>query len=411
MRARTVALLLAGRGAGRLAQYGAGFALLAVWGPDRFAGYAAAVGVGLWAFALAATGVERSALVTLAPVAAGDPVPAERRALEGMFAALGLLPFALALAACAAAGLVEPGGPAVRYAAGIAFMTGTGALAVLVALLRLRGRPGADPAAYAVLSVAYGAAVALAALAGLGVGGVLAFLVAVTAAVVAVLLLVLRPTGPGPGRRFGRAAVVAALRTAGLFAAGDVLGNAAVSVLYAELAALAPAEQGSLLYVGLTVSVALGALSNYVLRLWQPAILVWLAAGPASAPVRLRRGLVLAGAAGLVVTVAAGLAGNVIVALAVEIVTFLAVSGAAFVIESIDDRARLNSALSALAGLGVVALAGLLLIPSGGAAGALVAMAAGWLARVPWLFTAARPRTPAPRAGIGSAPGEPSRPA
>nr|BFE61009.1 hypothetical protein GCM10020063_055350 [Dactylosporangium thailandense] len=407
MRARTVALLLAGRGAGRLAQYGAGFALLAVWGPDRFAGYAAAVGVGLWAFALAATGVERSALVTLQPVAAGDPVPAERRALEGMFAALGLLPFALSLAACAAAGLVEPGGPAVRYAAGIAFMTGTGALAVLVALLRLRGRPGADPAAYAVLSVAYGAAVALAALAGLGVGGVLAFLIAVTAAIVAVLLLVLRPIGRG----FGRAAVVAALRTAGLFAAGDVLGNAAVSVLYAELAALAPAAQGSLLYVGLTVSVALGALSNYVLRLWQPAILVWLAAGPASAPVRLRRGLVIAGAAGLVVTVAAGLAGNVVVALAVEIVTFLAVSGAAFVIESIDDRARLNSALSALAGLGVVALAGLLLVASGGAAGALVAMAAGWLARVPWLFTAARPRTPAPRAEIGSAPGEPSRPA
>ncbi|MEU7873625.1 hypothetical protein [Dactylosporangium sp. NPDC049140] len=405
MRARTVALLLAGRGAGRLAQYGAGFALLAVWGPDEFAGYAAAVGVGLWAFALAATGVERSALVTLAGVGPADP---GRRALEGMFAALGLLPFALSLAACAAAGLLDPGGAAPRYAAGIAFMTGTGALAVLVALLRLRGRPGADPAAYAVLSAGYGAAVALAALAGFGAGGVLALLIGVTAAIVAVLLAVLRPAWRGAGR----AAVLAAVRTGGLFAAGDVLGNAAVSVLYAELAALAPAAQGSLLYVGLTVSVALGALSNYVLRLWQPAILVWLAADPAGSPARVRRALVVAGGAGVVATVAAGLAGHLVVALAVEIGTFLAVSGAAFVVESIDDRARLNSALSALAGLGVVAVAGLLLIPGGGAAGALVALAAGWLARVPWLFTAARrPAAPAPRADTASAPGGPSRPA
>jgi len=90
------------------------------------------------------------------------------------------------------------------------------------------------------------------------------------------------------------------------------------------------------------------------------------------------------------------------VALTAEIVTFVAMAGGAFLVESLDDRARLRSAASALVGLGVVAVVGWVLTPTGGAAGALVALAAGWAARGPVLQRGLMPAAPAADTPTGS---------
>ena len=72
-------------------------------------------------------------------------------------------------------------------------------------------------------------------------------------------------------------------------------------------------------------------------------------------------------------------------ALVVEILVYIAVTVCAFVVESIDDRARRRSAASALASLAATVALGWLLIPVAGAAGALVAISAGWVIRCPLL--------------------------
>jgi hypothetical protein len=378
MRARTVAMLVAGRGAARLAQYGAGIALLAIWGPTEFARYAAATGVALWLFSLSASGVERAALIS---------VDGPRR--EALFAWFALFPFAVTILAYAATAAFAPPGVA-GYAAGFAFMSGTGSATVLVGLFRLRGRPGADATAFLALSAGYAGAVLLAAFGRATVDGVLGALVALVVVINLALLAALRPTiHSGLGwPEVGRGA-----RTVLLLAAGDVLSGAAVSVVYAQLAARAPAEQSSVMYVCLLVSTALGIVSNYILRLWQPNILAWLARAPEAARVRIRQCVTAATVIGAATTLAATVAvlawgaatAATVVALTAEIVTFVAMASGAFLVESLDDRARLRSAASALVGLGVVAVVGWVLAPVGGAAGTLVALAAGWAARGPVL--------------------------
>lgn len=408
MRVRTVAMLLAGRGVGRLAQYAAALALLTVWGPTTFADYATATGVGLWLFSFSATGVERAALLSVGG--------RDGRRLESLFVWLALTPFVLALAAWGLLAVTRPGS-AGTVTAGIALMCGAGTATVLVALFRLRGRPGIDAATYVTLSVGY-LAVVLLAVAGGGVRMVFGALVGLVAALNLALLAALRPTW---GVRYERDEVVVALRATFLLAAGDTLGNMAVSVLYAVMAVAAPAGQASVLYVCLVVSVAVGTVTNYLMRLWQPNILVWVVNDAAGLRRRLRRRLVLASAAGTTACVAVGAVvvalgtgrTSVLLALALEIATFLAVSAGAFVAESVDDRARLHSASSAVVGLVVVAGLSWLLVPVAGAAGALVALAAGWVARGPLLSAGTRDRplfTPHPSLPAARADDTPSAP-
>lgn len=387
MRARTVAMLLAGRGMARLGQYLAGFALLALWGPTVFAGYAAALGVGGWLFVVAVAGVERAALVL------------DGR-FESLFAWLGLAPFVVTLLGWAALLLALPGHVAVTYAAGLAFMAGTGSITVLVGLFRLRGRPGADAAAFAAVSGGYVVAVLLGGVAGVGVEGVLGGLVVIAAVINIALLLALRPGTPLGVHRKDLARV---LRSVGLLATGDVVGGLVGSVLYALLAARSPAVQSSVYYVCTVLSTACGVLVVYLMRLWQRDLLRWLVEHADAARARLRRWLSGTAVAGAALTAVAALVvwrwgGTVVtaaVAVAVETALYVAQLVCVFVVESIDERNRMRSAVSAVVAMALVAVLALPCVLIGGAAGALTALSAGWVVRCVLLRGATR-RVPAP---------------
>ncbi|WP_433076788.1 hypothetical protein ACQP1P_32835 [Dactylosporangium sp. CA-052675] len=383
MRAGTVALLVAGRGTARIAQWAAGVVLLAAWGPVAFAAYAAATGVMSWLFALSG-GTERAALVLVG-------APGGRR-LEPLFVWFALAPFAAALLGWAAVALLAPGHPAVTYAAAAALYTGTGTATVLVGLWRLRGAARADAAAFATIGAGYGVAVALALLAGAGVGVILGVLTATAGLVTAVLLAALWRTVP-VRPAVPRAEALGALRAVGLLAAGEAVALAGVPVLYAEQAGRVPAPQISAFYVAMLVSGAAGVLWGYLLRLWQPRLSAWLGAHPGAAAALVRRvalGAALAGAgvsaAGTAALLAWGPSGPLLVAaVAAEIAVYTAVTWAGFVVESGDDRARARSTLSGAVALAVTAVAGWWLVGAGGATGAVLALVAGLAVRGPLL--------------------------
>ncbi|WP_426504698.1 hypothetical protein ACPPVO_44870 [Dactylosporangium sp. McL0621] len=386
MRARTVAVLVAGRGVARVAQYAAGIALLAAWGPVAFAGYAAASGVMSWLFALSG-GTERAALVLV-----GGP---GGRRLEPLFAWFAAAPFAAALLGGPLLALLAPG--AVTYAAAAALYTGTGTATVLVGLLRLRGAAHADAAAFTAIAAGYGVAVALALLGGAGVATVLGTLAATAGLVSAVLLAALRRTGVSHPA-LSRAEVAGALRAVALLSTGEAVALAGVPILYAELAGRAAATQVSAFYLAMLVSGAAGMLWGYLLRLWQPRLSAWLRAHPDRAAPAVRR-LARAASAAAVAVTAAGIAALaawgpsgplLAAAVAAEIAVYTAITWAGFVVESGDDRARARSTLSGAAALAVTALAGWWLVAAGGATGAVLALVAGLAVRGPLLRVSER---------------------
>jgi hypothetical protein len=414
----TVLLLLTGRAASRGAQYLTGLVLLAVWGPAEFARYAAPLGVAIWLFALSAAGTERAALVLIG--GSGG------YALERVFIWFALAPFGLALAGWAATALAAramtalAAATAVDYAAAAALWTGLGCVSVLVALFRLRGMPRVDAAAYLSIAAGYGLVAVLATVAGFSVGAVLTTLVLVVVAVSAALLGGLRftrPAGadtrsgaePTPDAGWRHRPVVRAARSSALLAAGDLLSLVGLSVLYAELGIAAPAEQTTVFYFCMVISTAFGTLGGYLLRLRQGAILAWLAADRALAHAwirRLRVGVIVVGGA-----VTAAVAGAVLArgstptvigaALLAEILIYLAVLVVAFMVESVDDRARAWSALSSIVSLVVTVAAGWFVVPVGGAAGALLALCLGTVVRCPFLT---------PGAAVPAEPAEPAEP-
>ncbi|MEV6928958.1 hypothetical protein AB0M46_31315, partial [Dactylosporangium sp. NPDC051485] len=273
MRARTVAVLVAGRGVARAAQYAAGLALLAAWGPVTFAGYAAATGVMSWLFALSG-GSERAALVLVGG-------PGGRRA-EPLFVWFAVLPFGAALLVWPLVALLAPGTAAVTYAAAAAMYTGTGCATVLVGLWRLRGAMHADAAAFTAVAAGYGVAVALAVLGGAGVGPVLAVLAGTAGLVTAALLAALWRTVP-VRPAVSRAEAAGAVRAVVLLAAGEAVALAGIPILYAEQAGRVAAAQISAFYVAVLASGAAGMLWGYLLRLWQPRLSAWLRERPAAA--------------------------------------------------------------------------------------------------------------------------------
>jgi hypothetical protein len=264
-------------------------------------------------------------------------------------------------------------------------MAGNGSVTVLAGLYRLRGRPGADAAASVAMSAGYILAVLLG-VCGVGVDGVLAALVLNVLGVNAVLLVRLSPL-PRPGT--SSADLVRVLRTIGLLATGDVAGGIVGSVLYALLAARAPAQQSSIYYVCSVVSSASGVLVVYVMRLWQPDLLRWVSRHARQARARLRRGLLVTAVAGAVLGAGSAVpalrwGGTVLtaaLATAVELALYVAVLVCAFVVESMDERDRMRSAASAVVAMTTVGLLGWVLIPLAGAAGAMVALSAGWVVR------------------------------
>jgi len=127
----------------------------------------------------------------------------------------------------------------------------------------------------------------------------------------------------------------------------------------------------------------------YLMRLWQPDLLRWVAAHAEAARARLRRGLLVTAVAGAVLGAGSavpalrsgGTVHTAAIALGAEVVVYVAVAVLAFVIESMDERDRVRSAVSAVVSMASVALFGWLLIPIAGAAGAMVAWSVGWVLR------------------------------
>jgi hypothetical protein len=424
LRLRTVAVLVAGRGGYRIAQYLTGLSLLAIWGPVEFAAYAAATGAAGWLLALASTGIERAALIY---------VSREGRRLEPLFVALAMVPFGVAGLTW---GVLELSGPgrAVTYAAAATLLAGTGAVAVPVGLFRLRGVAYADPAAFVAVSMSYLGGLGLVAGFGVGVRGLLGFLVACVATVFVVLLAALwrvRRRAGTPRRRPGReppqprqrwlrhGELAGAVRSTLLLAVGDVLGMVGVAVLYAVLDLRSTPDQISLFYVLALISSAASVLWSYLLRIGQPRALAWLdAVGATVAVARIRSGLITGIGAGAVATIALVLVALVLVprsvlavaagALVVEMLLFGLVTLAAFLVESLSERGRARSATSALAALAATMLAGWPLISAAGAAGSLLALCVGLLVRAAALaITAGAAGAGLPTVGAAESPARP----
>jgi hypothetical protein len=407
VQARTVLVLLAGRGVNRVAQYAAGFALLATWGPVKFAGYAAATGVMTWLLALS-SGSERGALLMV-----GSP---GGRRFEPLFVWLGLLPWLLALATWLVACLVAPGTAVANYTAAAALLLGFGCATVLVAMWRLRDLPLADVAAFTTIGLGYAVAVMVVVLFDAGVQSTFAVLTATTAVAVVVLTVGLwRHVEVIP--RLARADIASAGRTTALLVAAQAVNLATGPIVYAELAGRAGPDQTSAFYVCTVAMTAFGMLWAYLLHLWQPRLSVWQREHPAATRQfvkRLALSSTVAGAVGTLVGVEiihvlrpAGWA-FLAIGVGMEILLFNAVSLASFVLESADDRARARSTISAGVAFVVTALAGWFLIPAGGAFGALMALVAGQSVRAPLLVIARRgPVTPAEPANAAVVPIEP----
>jgi hypothetical protein len=387
----TVAALVAGRAAYRLALYGAGVALLALWGPEPFAGYAAATGAVGWLFALTSAGPEKAALA-LVPRTGGT-------ALERLFLTLATVPFAVLALAYLLLRLVGAEPTPQRYAAAAAVTAGVGTCAVLASLYRMRARPHADVAAYATLAAGYLLAVLLVWTAGLSVDGVLATLLVVVGIVVAVLVLGLVP-GVRRAPRAAGDAVGVVMRASATLGTGELVAMAAVSAMYLILAADGDAAQISAFYLLLVVSASFSVGWAYLLRLAQPRTVRWLEERGPSGGWRLAR-LLSGWVAGVGAVATATLVAALIVhgrasvlafvAVAIEMALFAAASTAMLVAESLDARGRRASAGGALVG-SVVAVGGaVLLVPVAGAAGAFAALAAGEVARTAVLRGVAGP--------------------
>ncbi|MFY1683728.1 hypothetical protein ACN265_19545 [Micromonospora sp. WMMD730] len=432
-RPRVVMVLLAGRGAYRLAVYAAGLILLAVWGPDEFAAYAGPVGALAWYTVAVSSGPEKAALTLIA-----RPGGAHLHRLVRAVAVTGL---AVPLAGWLLLVVAGAGDTAVRYAAAATAAGGIGCATVLVALYRLRGAPLVDGAAYLAVAAAYAAAVALA-LAGAGATQVLTALAAAGIAVNVALLVGLvrgdRSTPAPPGGTPGPAAgadtarepaaqhpaphegttrcadsaaghgdAVAsdvpalprrvALRAAALLGVAELLGTAGASALYAALAALGDAAEISLFYVLVVVTSVVSTGWGYLLRLVQPAVADrYERAGELAGWRAARRTLGATMAFGLpaaVALTAAATAGAgpdlVYPAIAVEIVLFGANAVSALLLEVSGARGRRWSAQAAAAQFAVVAGTGWLLVPVTGALGGVAALVAGELVRAALLWLAA----------------------
>ncbi|MFC7548607.1 hypothetical protein [Plantactinospora sp. GCM10030261] len=371
---------MAGRGAYRVALYGAGLGLLALWGEGEFARYASAIGSVTWLTLLVASGPEKAALA-LIPRPGGPP-------LERLFTVLAALPFSL----CAVVWLVlaaAGGPPAARYAAAAAVTSGVGCCTVLVALYRLRGRPLADPAAFLGIAAGYAAAVGLAVRPGLTASGVLALLVGVLLVVNMALLGGLARQRPASRRvRPARPAGLAALWAAAVLGVGELLSAASVSVLYAVFAATGDAAQTSQFYLLIVASAVLSAGWGYLLRIRQPQVVGWLRRSDAGAGWRLAGrllGAVLALGVPLTAVLAIAIAWDVPrgvlgpAAVVLELAIFATTVSALLLVENIDAGGRRWSATVALIQFLTVAVAGWLLVPTAGAVGGFVALIGGEL--------------------------------
>jgi hypothetical protein len=380
MRGPLVLVLLAGRGTFRTTSQLAPLALAATWGPGRLGEYASAIGLSAWTMFIAFSG-EKAALKIL---------PRTRRisgAVVRVVLAIAAAPLMLAMLALAAGMATAVRPIAVLCLVAVLWGASIGLLQVVAGLHRLRGAPIYDAAAF--LCVAGSVAVTT----------VLAYhfswsplrqLVSISVAALVVVLAILLKLPRAwllPKRGESRRRVAGrVLRTCCLLGLPELLGSTSVAVCYLALTLTGQRADSGPFYVAIVVSGFCSATIIYLLRLGQPATsarLRGLAAATGRQQTRRVLGIAAATSALCTVALACVLAvpgigdtgtrnGLLLCALTlVEIPLFALVSYASYLLENTDGRALSITSGAAIAGLGAVGLAVVVLVPALGAAGAM----------------------------------------
>ncbi|MEV0400962.1 hypothetical protein [Actinoallomurus sp. NPDC050550] len=377
----TVASLIAGRSAYRVALYAAGILLLAAWGSARFAPYAAALGTTSWLTTVVQMGPEKAALKLL---------PRARRTHGDLVAALrafALLAPILLVGAAAVAVVAAPQSRVALYALAAAQATALGSVLLGVALHRALGRPRSDTLTFLLLALGTVVLIGLAYAPGIPP---VAYLTGQLVLTLAALGLLLRRPAPKRRPRPGVRRLLTA--TSVLMGTPEVLMNAGTSVLYVELTAGTHAGQSSELYLVLQGWAVIIAFVYFLQRLLQPRLSARLAIdGAADGRARIARLArpVVALGAGWLVAATALLAAfptsvtdlppiRLTVLLAVLIVTripaYLLMSQVTFVLENTDAAGLRTSARGAVFSMLTVAGVGAVATPLLGAAGAVYAL-------------------------------------
>ena len=385
----TTLRLLAGRSAFRAAGQLMTVVLALAWGAGTYGAFANALGVCVWLVFLP-TAAEKAALKLLPR--SGVLAPDVARLAVRTAAVPAAVPGAFLLAAVAATAATGwPGATVELYLASATWFVATGALMTLSGLHRLQGRPGLDARAFGIAAAVIAVVTTVTALAHLRPERHLLLLVAGVAPVVAASLLALPPTWRrGRGRRrllpvFGRSMVLLGLT--------ELVDAVALAVLYVLLAASGRIGESGPLYLTMLPFGVLCSFVLYLLRLRQPDTSRRLrgtgaAAGRAQALRLLRRvervggpvALGVGAAAIVTVTVAGtGLGTTQLFAvLAVlgllETSCYLAVLYASYLLENTTGAVLVRTGNSALVRLAVAVVAGVLLVPRAGAAGAYLAL-------------------------------------
>lgn len=383
---RSLAPLLAGRTAFRLALLGANAALLASWGETGYEPYAAAMGTAQVLTTLTALGIEKSALKLVPRATRTGP----QLITVLLLCALLLTGAAVVWLGCAA--LLARSGDAVvlgllagLYAALLGLNT------VLVGLCRALDRNRADVLNFAALSLVIVVGAGGVALLGWGPVAFTGWILVGTALLdLAHLPALYRATG----RPVRGGVVRPVVTTSALMACGDIAAAGTVSLLFLMLGASRHHEQTGHLYLMILASSVLLNGFAYLLRLFQPHVSLTLrSVDPASLDRRVVRRLLPVAAVGTVWSAGSlGLAwwaehsalvpAPVVVLLLYVLCVplFFTVGSLNYLLENATPHTLRATALSALGGLlGAVAL-GLVLVPALGALGAVAALASGEVA-------------------------------
>ncbi|MFF8436412.1 hypothetical protein [Streptomyces bacillaris] len=383
---RSLASLLAGRTAFRLALLGANAALLASWGEAGYEPYAAAMGTAQVLTTLTALGIEKSALKLVPRATRTGP----QLITVLLLSALLLTGAAVVWLGCAALFARSGDAVALGLLAGL-YAALLGLNTVLVGLCRALDRNRADVLNFAALSLVI--AVGAGGVALLGWGPV-AFTGWILGGTALLNLTHLPALYRATGRPVRGGVVRPVVATSALMACGDIAAAGTVSLLFMMLGASRHHEQTGHLYLMILASSVLLNGFGYLLRLFQPHVSLTLrSVDPASLDRRVVRRLLPVAAVGAVWSAGslglawwaerAALVPPPVVVLLLYVLCvplFFTVGSLNYLLENATPHTLRATALSALGGLLCAVLLGLVLVPALGALGAVAALASGEVA-------------------------------
>ncbi|MGA5468879.1 hypothetical protein ACPCUK_08615 [Streptomyces arboris] len=393
---RSLASLLAGRTAFRLALLGANAVLLARWGEAGYEPYAAAMGTAQVLTTLTTLGIEKSALKLVPRALRTGPQLITVLLVSALLltgaAVLWLVGTALFVQSGSSGSSGGFGGSPVALGllAGL-YAALLGLNTVLVGLCRSLDRNRADVLNFAALSLVVATGAGGVSLLGWGPVAFTGWILGGTALLnLAQLPALYRATG-----RPVRVGVVRpVMTTSALMACGDIAASGTVSLLFVLLGASRHHEQTGHLYLMILASSVLLNGFGYLLRLFQPHVSLTLrSVDPASLDRRVVRRLLPVAAVGAVWSAgslwlmwSAEQAGLVPPPVAVLLLYVLGipliftVGSLNYLLENATPHTLRATAVSALGGLVCAVLLGLFLVPALGALGAVTALTAGEVA-------------------------------